>query len=211
VNGDLAEQGHGPATEEALQTASPHVAHVVELRNGPGRAGEPGDFDVVPDSGHVADETQGKEGLARIAYFEALRIVRNHHDAQDLAGEAMVRFLASPVVPDTPGAWIRTVAHHLALDQVRRNDRFQQVAPLLVDPDQPFPDERLLAVELLTDALALLPRKQKQALSLYYFERLDRAAVAKRMGVSSGTVKTHLARALVTLKAYFEANDRGDQ
>src|SRR5207244_4751627 len=105
---------------------------------------ELGDF--VSQSGHVADETQDKEDLARIAYFEAIRIVKNHHDAQDIAGEAMVRLEAALVPHENPGAWIRKVAHNLALDHVERDKRFQRVAPLLVDRDQSCLPEEALSV-----------------------------------------------------------------
>ena len=132
---------------------------------------ELGDF--VSQSGHVADETQDKEDLARIAYFEAIRIVKNHHDAQDIAGEAMVRFLAVPVLPKTPGAWIRTVAHNFAVDHVERSRRFQQVAPLLVARDQCSVTEETQSAgpEVLGEAMALLPARQRQAISLFYFEK----------------------------------------
>jgi RNA polymerase sigma factor (sigma-70 family) len=152
--------------------------------------------------------------LACIAYFEAVRIVKNHHDAEDIAGEAMVRFLAAPVVPNTPGAWIRTVAHRLALDLVERGRRFQRIAPLLVNADQAcVTDEaRSLGAEILGKAIGLLPVRQREAVGLYYFQELDRAAVAQRMGVSLNTVKTHLERAVARLKAYFDETDqRGDQ
>lgn len=170
--------------------------------------------DVVPDQVQLADDTRDKNGLACIAYSEGLRILRNHHDAQDVAGEAMVRFLAAPVVPMTPGAWIRTVARNLALDYVERGRRFQRVAPLLVDRDQCFvtDETQLVGAEVLGEAMALLPARQSEAVRLFYFEKLDRAGVAQRMGVSLNTVKTHLERALVALKAYFdEADRRGDQ
>jgi RNA polymerase sigma factor (sigma-70 family) len=126
------------------------------------------------------------DDLACIAYFEALRTVKNHHDAEDIAGEAMVRFLAAPVAPNTPGAWVRTVAHRLALDLVERGRRFQRIAPLLVDADQScVTDEALsLGTEILEEAIALLPARQSEAVGLYYFQELDRAAVAQLMGVS---------------------------
>jgi RNA polymerase sigma-70 factor (ECF subfamily) len=212
VIGD-ADAGLDPESERLLRTIPAVTDPWPRLRDKEGVCpGELGDF--VSQSGQVADETQDKEGLARIAYFEAIRIVKNHHDAQDIAGEAMVRFLAAPVLPKTPGAWIRTVAHNVALDHVERGRRFQQVAPLLVDRDQCSVTEETQSVgtEVLGEAMALLPARQSEAVRLFYFEKLDRAGVAQRMGVSLNTVKTHLERALVALKAYFdEADQRGDQ
>jgi hypothetical protein len=122
---------------------------------------ELGDF--VSQSGHVADETQDKEDLARIAYFEAIRIVKNHHDAQDIAGEAMVRFLAVPVVPETPGAWVRTVARRLALDQARKDQRFQRLAHLLMEPDEScVTEEYPVGIELVGKQYRCFPRDKEK-------------------------------------------------
>jgi RNA polymerase sigma factor (sigma-70 family) len=83
-----------------------------------------------------------------------------------------------------------------------------------VDADQScVADEALsLGAEILEEAIALLPARQSEAVGLYYFQELDRAAVAQLMGVSLNTVKTHLERAVARLKAYFDETDqRGDQ
>jgi RNA polymerase sigma factor (sigma-70 family) len=162
---------------------------------------------------HRPEELDG-QGLARIAYFEAIRLVKNHHDAEDVAGEAMVRLEAALVVPENPGGWIRIVARNVALDHVERDKRFQRLAPLLVDRDQSCLPEEALSVgtEILAEAMSVLPDRQSEAVRLYYFEELDRAGVAKRMGVSLNTVKTHLERAVARLQAYCdEADLRGGQ
>lgn len=50
-------------------------------------------------------------------------------------------------------------------------------------------------------ALRSLPEKQRAAVVLRYFLDLDEAATATAMGVSRGSVKTHLSRALSRLRA----------
>ena len=48
-------------------------------------------------------------------------------------------------------------------------------------------------------ALAGLPVRQREALVLRYYLELSEAEMAAAMGVSTGTVKTHLHRGLAAL------------
>ena len=49
--------------------------------------------------------------------------------------------------------------------------------------------------------IAVLPRKQRAALMLRYYEDRTDAEIAELLGCSAGTVRSHISRALSTLRA----------
>ncbi len=53
----------------------------------------------------------------------------------------------------------------------------------------------------MTEALRGLPRRQRESVMLRYFGGLSDAEVADVLGISTGSVKTHVFRALTALRA----------
>jgi RNA polymerase sigma-70 factor (sigma-E family) len=78
-------------------------------------------------------------------------------------------------------------------------------------PDMPSAEYGALALlerSAVVAALRKLPDRQREAIVLRYYADLSEAEVAAAMGISRGAVKSHTARAMASLRADLEQQDR---
>ena len=119
-------------------------------------------------------------------------------DPDDLVAEAFARaFLRWNRVGGLPyrDAWLLRVLTNLGFDIARRAHRQAPAAAVARDDDDVA--ERVVVRQ----AIGGLPRRQREAISLRYLSDLSEADVSRVLGVSANTVKRHLARARLTLRA----------
>jgi RNA polymerase sigma-70 factor (ECF subfamily) len=128
-------------------------------------------------------------------YRAAWFLARHDHDALEATQEAFARAFARwrrLGGQEWVAGWVMTTA----LNLLRRRRREVPVAePMETDAAAPTSN----AVDL-QRALHLLPRRQREALVLFYVGDLSVHAVATLMRVSEGTVKAHLSRGRQTLR-----------
>lgn len=128
----------------------------------------------------------------------ATRLLGDRAAAEDVAAEALARAYARwPRVSGLPyrDGWVLKVATNLAIDRLRR--RPPQVVPAATDD---FEDAVHLRLALNAALLTLAPR-QRQAVALRYLGGLSDREVALALGISLGSVKTHIHRGLHGLRA----------
>ena len=133
--------------------------------------------------------------------------------AEDAVQEAMVRAVERSrrgESIDRLAAWVTTVAMNLARSQVRRwgaeRRARTRLGPTSAAPDGPGLGAEALAVR---EALAALPRRQREVTVLRYYGGLDVAEIAAHLGISPGNVKALLFRARHALAAALgEEDDR---
>jgi RNA polymerase sigma-70 factor, ECF subfamily len=151
------------------------------------------------------------ERHSAMAYRVALRLCGNHHDAQDIAQEALIaawQNLARFRAESSFSTWLYRIVTRRALNKVTRG-RAAERADLLDEVADPVPGpaaqaERNLAVDAVTDALAALPFPQRAVVILYHFEGLSYAEVAEVTRSSVPAVRSHLFRARRTLGTKLE-------
>lgn len=132
------------------------------------------------------------------AFRLATRMLGNRAAAEDVAAEACARAYADwKRVADLSyrEAWVLRVASNLAIDITRRKPRH---APVVDHAEM----EDTVALRIaLGAALKKLPRRQREAVVLRHLAGMPEAEVADLLGISSGSVKTHLSRGLAALRA----------
>ena len=142
------------------------------------------------------------------AYGLALHIVGNAADAEDACQEALLAAwsawprLRDPVRFD---AWFDRILVNTCLEQLRRRSR----RPQAVLPEEPgVADRDVLAGTVERDAmagaLARLTPEQRVTVVLRFWADLSTDAIAERLGVTPGTVRSRLHYALDALRADLE-------
>jgi RNA polymerase sigma-70 factor (sigma-E family) len=137
--------------------------------------------------------------LYRLAYRVSFRVLGDRGDAEDVAQEALARtHLRWARLRDRPEGWVVTVATNLSIDRLRR----RRHAPLSVRATEPLVlvDAHLGERVDLAHALRRLPRRQRQVVVLRYLADWSELDVAEALGCAPGSVKSHAARGLSTLR-----------
>jgi RNA polymerase sigma-70 factor (sigma-E family) len=137
----------------------------------------------------------------------AFLLTGDRHLAEDLVQTALAKVAGRwdhIVANGDPTPYVRTVIVRTAIAWRRRRWRGEV-------PTSPVPEEsgrdHLGAVdgrERLRHALLLVPRRQRAALVLRFYEDLSDAETARAMGCSVGTVKSQTAKGLARLRTLLD-------
>jgi RNA polymerase sigma-70 factor (ECF subfamily) len=140
----------------------------------------------------------------RMVYSLALRMLGDRQDAEDLAQEVFLQLhhrLSDLASGSHLVFWLRKVTLHRAIDRLRR-ERRREVAPL-VDVDMlcsETPELDPLLSTRLAQLIGQLPPAPRAVILLRYQEDLDPLQIARTLGMSINTVKSHLKRSLSLLR-----------
>lgn len=160
--------------------------------------------------------------VERRAYRVAVARLGNADDALDAVQDAMFKlvrkYATRPATEWAPLFW--TILRSKVTDQQRRRafrnrfrafigrddegeaqDPYAGIAGDLEPSAEIAASDALAAIETVVREL---PARQREAFVLRVYEGQDVAATALAMGCSQGSVKTHLSRALATLRAVLE-------
>lgn len=141
-------------------------------------------------------------------YTLCLRIVGGHAQADDLSQEALLRALNkhqryNPQRPFRP--WLLTIATNLCRDRIRAV-WWRRVLPFSKPHQAAAPSPELISQnvqqdELVRQALARLPARYCEALSLFYLDDMNYQEMSVITGVSVSALKQRVRRGKVMLRA----------
>ena len=147
------------------------------------------------------------------AWNAAFRLLGNAHDAEEIAQEAFLRILRA-AAGYRPTATFRTYLYRI-IARLCRDRRRRGAGPSTNwDPDAmtnqaPGPESCLAALEerrAVQEALASLPAKQREAVTLRYYESLSYDEIGEIIGVSRKGVERLLARGRAALARHLGAD-----
>ena len=135
-------------------------------------------------------------------------IVRNAHDAEDLAQEAFVKAFQtmSRFKSGEPfGPWIYRIVTNLSLDVMKHRTRFRHEEISDAEPATRRDQADLAAStneigSRIDRAIESLPEMQRIVARLYLVEQFDHPEIAAMTGLTEGTVRSHLSLARRKLK-----------
>jgi len=164
----------------------------------------------------MSDDASGArpdfEAFYRAAWAPCLRTVLattgEPANAEDCTAEAFTRALRDwdhVGLHPAPAAWVVRTAVNLQRDTWRRSRHFRRLAPRLADGG---PHELALDLSVEQDvdpavlaALRRLPARQREVVALAVLLELPSPAIADHLGISADSVRTHLRRAMASLRA----------
>ena len=133
----------------------------------------------------------------------AIMLTGNRADAEDLVQAALAKtYLAWDKINDRAAldAYVRRAMVNTHISWWRRR-KFEEY-PTDELPDQVIPDDARESdtAEMVRRALDRLPHRMRAAVMLRYFEDMTEPEIAATLGVSLGTVKSTVSRAVARLR-----------
>ena len=156
------------------------------------------------------------------AYGVAFRLTGQQMLAQDVVAESFLALWRTPEAYDPTRGPFRSfflaLVHHRAVDAIRReermrhrNERASNLEPSASeDVAEGVVDQASLSARRreVRAALLALPPDQRKVLEMAYFDGLTQAAIAERLSIPLGTVKTRTFAAMQKLRAALAREDR---
>jgi RNA polymerase sigma-70 factor (ECF subfamily) len=158
----------------------------------------------------------------RAAYAVSLSVTSRHDDAEDAAQEGFIvalERLDDCRAPERFAGWLMTIVRNRAHNLVRREVlRDTDAVPETAAARGRTPEKVAELVELqerLVTALRRLPEVQREIVLLHDLEGWRHREIAERLGIPSGTVRSHLHFARKSLRQDEElaqvATERGPE
>jgi RNA polymerase sigma-70 factor (ECF subfamily) len=152
-------------------------------------------------------------------YRLALRLCRSSHAAEDLVQDVFLRYWQQGRYDPKRGpvlAYLLLLTRSMALNRLaQRRNRWQilqQWSSQLLAPHEPSAQHWAELQDLagrMRLALGLIAPAQRQVLELAYYEGLSQSAIAERLAIPLGTVKTRSRQGLLALRQHL-GDFRGD-
>lgn len=178
--------------------------------------------------GDMYAQTQLYELTKNKAYYLALQLLRNQHDAEDVLQDAYITAFSKLGTLDNANkfeGWLDTIVVNRAKDILRRKKPFvfadmnvydeeedKENEPDIIDDRIEFrPEENMDYQEtkrLIQEIIDELPEEQRIAVMLYYYKDMSVGEIAAYAECSANTIKSRLNYARKTIKSKVEGLEK---
>ena len=145
------------------------------------------------------------------AFFMGIKVLKNWHDAEDCAQDAMLNILATKTTCNFPSKrrnWVNSVAYRSALTLIRSNFRKKGFSVTLIE-EIPGEEEDLdfELPELIESAIQKIKPLYAKIVRRFYLEEKTYLEISKELNIPVGTVKSRLNHARERLKLVMREAD----
>lgn len=151
-----------------------------------------------------------------LVYGLALRLTRSRETAEDVVQEVFAMLWERPLAYDpdrgSMRTWLCTLAHHRAVDHLRRERNGHRVIDAYMPVTTPAADEAVIAHDVsvrIRHAVSALPGGLREAIELAYYNGWTYRQVAATLGLPEGTAKSRIRLALRRLAAVLREEEIG--
>jgi RNA polymerase sigma-70 factor (ECF subfamily) len=141
-----------------------------------------------------------------IVYGVALRVLGNTTAAEDVLQEVFLQLWCNPQAFDADRgklpAWLAVIARNRAIDHLRRRPPEDNLEDLPISTGVNLENEaaQRLAVQKIRGVLSQLPKEQRRALEMAFFEGMTHTEIATKTGEPLGTIKTRIRSGLLAVR-----------
>ena len=140
-------------------------------------------------------------------------------EAEDIGQDALLRALAIENTSSirAPARYLMRMVRNIFIDRQRRKGReaaiHQSMELTQNNRHESLDPERIVSakqeLQQVALAISLLPPRCREAFVLHRLEHLSYTAIARRMGISPGTVEKHIAQAMLRITRAVNQQDEG--
>ena len=139
-----------------------------------------------------------------MVFSVALHMLRSRPAAEDMAQEVFLELYRSLNRLESEAhvvSWLRRVAGHRCIDEIRRRNHRQEFATdTLPEPGHTPQPREVFAADRLQELVADLPDNARMVVVLRYQEEMEPTEIADALGMPVNTVKSHLRRSILALR-----------
>lgn len=192
---------------------------------------QPAEADLAPL--HWVEQVRAGQQAGLAALFDrfshrvfviAVRILRCEADAEETVADVFQQIWRDALRYDagrgSVESWIVRLAHSRAIDRLRRR-RARPDEDCMTHPDgaeitysehqdaAPALLEALQSESAVREAFRVLGCEQQRCVALAFLEGLSHPEIAERLGMPLGTVKSHVRRGLLAMRAFLQERGYG--